>query len=148
MLARGEFTEILGPGGVITEYGMVGVQRVCANAFHREFQKKKSHKKIVFDLRAACSWRSRRSLWPARWLGGNSADCSAFVDSSAWHYLKFWPPARTSSKLTGRKRNSQHRSRFQMRLLLRKPRKKMSRQQKQIRLGLSAARLAQQKTHR
>src|SRR3979490_198662 len=79
--ARGEVTEILEPGGAITEYEWSEFQRVCANAFHREFQKKSAHKKIVLisgSLPLGVPGEAYGQL-----VGlAHSADCLAFVDSS------------------------------------------------------------------
>ncbi len=79
--ARGEVTEILEPGGAITEYEWSEFQRVCANAFHREFQKKSAHKKIALisgSLPLGVPGEAYGQL-----VGlAHSADCLAFVDSS------------------------------------------------------------------
>src|SRR5712672_4469338 len=79
--ARGEVTEILEPGGAITEYEWSEFQRACANALHREFQKKSAHKKIVLisgSLPLGVPGEAYGQL-----VGlAHSADCLAFVDSS------------------------------------------------------------------
>jgi len=73
--------EILEPGGAITEYEWSEFQRVCANAFHREFQKKTTHKKIVLisgSLPLGVPGEAYAQL-----VGlARIADCLAFVDSS------------------------------------------------------------------
>jgi 1-phosphofructokinase family hexose kinase len=79
--ARGEVTEILEPGGAITEYEWSEFQRVCANAFQRDLQKKTVHKKIVLisgSLPLGVLGEAYGQL-----VGlAHSADCLAFVDSS------------------------------------------------------------------
>jgi len=53
--ARGEVTEILEPAGAINRIRMVdSFSGSCANAFHREFQKKSAHKKDCFLISGAC----------------------------------------------------------------------------------------------
>jgi 1-phosphofructokinase family hexose kinase len=79
--SRGEVTEILEPGGVITECEWSEFQRVCANAFHRERQKKTAHKKTILisgSLPLGVPGEAYAQLVSL----AHSADCLAFVDSS------------------------------------------------------------------
>jgi len=79
--ARGEVTEIIEPGGAITECEWSEFQRACANAFQREFQKKTAHKKIVLISGSLPLGVPGEAY--ARLVGlAHSADCLAFVDSS------------------------------------------------------------------
>src|SRR5260221_3231463 len=79
--ARGEVTEILEPGGAITECEWSEFQRVCANALHREFQKKTTHKKIVLISGSLPLGVPEEAYGQLVGLA-HSADCLALVDSS------------------------------------------------------------------
>jgi 1-phosphofructokinase family hexose kinase len=78
--ARGEVTEILEPGGAITEYEWSEFLRVCAAAFQR-FQKKTAHKKIA-SISGSLPLGVPAEAYAKLVSLAHSADCLAFVDSS------------------------------------------------------------------